>query len=191
MRRFIVVIMLMFLSLGAWAQYAGTGAIRRVGTHIEMNGERLSPEAQSALLANIGGKDYNSDWDKARKGRNTGVGLVVGGGTATILGGGVLVLGAATSLIGATIGGTVGSIGGQEGAQKGAEEGASAEGPIMTAGLITAGLGLVATVVGIPMITSNNKILNGIVNTYNNGGRPSAQLNFGPTYNGIGLALVF
>ena len=119
MRRFIVVIMLVFLSLGAWAQYAVTGAIRRVGTHIEMNGERLSHEAQAALLADIGGNDYNPEWERARKGRRTGVGLVVGGGTATILGGGVLVLGATTSVIGAAIGGTVGSIGGQEGAQKG------------------------------------------------------------------------
>ena len=191
MRRFIVVIMLVFLSLGAWAQYAVTGAIRRVGTHIEMNGERLSHEAQAALLADIGGNDYNPEWERARKGRRTGVGLVVGGGTATILGGGVLVLGATTSVIGAAIGGTVGSIGGQEGAQKGAEEGASAGGPLITAGLITTGLGIVATVVGIPLITSNNKALNGIVNAYNKGGQSSAHLSFGTTGSGVGLALVF
>ena len=62
---------------------------------------------------------------------------------------------------------------------------------MITAGLIAAGLGLVATGIGIPMIVSNTRMMNGIVNTYNNGSRPSARVSFGATDNGIGLALRF
>ena len=181
----------MTISLGAWAQYAGTGAIRRVGTHIEMNGEKLSPEAQSALLANIGGQDYNAAWERARKGRNTGMGLTIGGGSAVVVGGAALVVGLTASAVGATTGGIVGSIGGQESAQHGAEEGAKAGEPIITGGLIASALGVAAMGAGIPMIVRNVKKLNGIVNAYNNAGQPSAQVSFGATENGIGLALKF
>lgn len=169
MRKVIVVFVLLFLSVGAWAQYAGGGVIRRVGSHIEMDGERLSPEAQATLLADIDGQDYNSIWQQTRKGRNTGLGLVIGGGVA-VLGGGVsLLIGATASVIGAAVGGTVGSLGGQENARHGAEEGARAGKPLITAGLITAGLGIVSTGVGIPLIVKSNKKLSGIVDTYNNG----------------------
>lgn len=169
MRKVIVMFALLFLSVGAWAQYAGSGTIRRVGSHIEMDGERLSPEEQTALLADIDGQDYNAMWQQARKGRNTGLGLVIGGGVA-VLGGGVsLLIGATASVIGAAVGGTVGSLGGQENARHGAEEGARAGKPLITAGLITAGLGIVSTGVGIPLIVKSNKKLSGIVDTYNNG----------------------
>ncbi|MBR4166287.1 MAG: hypothetical protein IKR44_00485 [Bacteroidales bacterium] len=191
MKKLAVTLIFIFISLGAWAQYAGSGTIRRAGTHIEMDGERLSPDAQAALLANIGGKDYNAVWEHARKGRRTGTGLTIGGGATFLAGGAVGLLGLTTSVLGAAVGGTVGSIGGQEGAQHGAEEGAKAGGPMITAGLIAAGLGLVATGIGIPMIVSNTRMMNGIVNTYNNGNRPSASVSFGATDNGIGLALRF
>ena len=90
MRKVIVMFALLFLSVGAWAQYAGSGTIRRVGSHIEMDGERLSPEART-------GK------------------------------------------------------------------------PLITAGLITAGLGIVSAGVGIPLLVKSNKTLSGVVDTYNNG----------------------
>lgn len=72
-------------------------------------------------------------------------------------------------MIGAAVGGTVGSIGGQESAQHGAEEGARAGKPLITAGLITAGLGIVSAGVGIPLLVKSNKTLSGVVDTYNNG----------------------
>ena len=191
MKKLAVTLIFIVISLGAWAQYAGNGTIRRAGTHIEMDGERLSPDAQAALLANIGGKDYNAVWEHARKGRRTGTGLTIGGGATFLAGGAVGLLGLTTSVLGAAVGGTVGSIGGQEGSQHGAEEGAKAGGPMITAGLIAAGLGIAAAAVGIPMIVSNAKVMDGIVNTCNNGNRPSAQVSFGATDSGIGLALRF
>ena len=191
MKRIIISIIAVLLPLSIWAQYAGTGTVRRVGSHIEMNGERLSPEAQATLLSNICGQDHNADWEKARKGRSTGMGLTIGGGSAVVVGGAALVVGLTASAVGAATGGIVGSIGGQESAQHGAEEGAKAGEPIITGGLIASALGIAAMGAGIPMIVRNVKKLNGIVNAYNNGGQPSAQVSFGATENGIGLALKF
>lgn len=148
MKRLLVVFSLLFLSLGAWAQYS---------------------EAQTL--------DYNQAFEKARKGRNTGIGLVVGGGVAVLGGGAAVIIGLTTSVVGAAVGATVGSIGGQEGASNGAQQGSKAGDPLMTAGLIAAGAGLVATGVGIPLIVKNNRTLK--------------QLRLGPTGNGVGLALVF
>ena len=148
MKRLLVVFSLLFLSLGAWAQYSETQWV-----------------------------DYNQAFEKARKGRNTGIGLVVGGGVAVVGGGAAVIIGLTTSVVGAAVGATVGSIGGQEGASNGAQQGSKAGDPLMTAGLIAAGAGLVATGVGIPLIVKNNRTLK--------------QLRLGPTGNGVGLALVF
>ena len=156
MKRYLVVFALLFSSLGVWAQYS---------------------EAQTSLLSDVSGVDYNQALEKARKGRNTGIGLVVGGGVAVVGGGAAVVIGLTTSVVGAAVGATVGSIGGQEGASNGAQQGSKAGDPLMTAGLIAAGAGLVATGVGIPLIVKNNRTLK--------------QLRLGPTGNGVGLALVF
>ena len=156
MRRLLVVFSLLFLSLGAWAQYS---------------------EAQTSLLSDLSWVDYNQALEKARKGRNTGIGLVVGGGVAVVGGGAAVVIGLTTSVVGAAVGATVGSIGGQEGASNGAQQGSKAGAPLMTAGLIAAGAGLVATGVGIPLIVKNNRTLK--------------LLRLGHTGNGVGLALVF
>lgn len=190
MKRIAAIIILMILPVGAWAQVAGTGEIQRAGTHIKMNGERLSPEAQAALLSDINGMDYVSSWEKAGKGRNTGLGLTIGGGVAALGGSVVVVAGLTSSIFGALIGGTVGSIGGQESAQQGAEQGAAAGQPITTAGLVVTGAGLVAMGVGIPMLIKNTKTLNRIVNTCNDN-KASVQMSLGPTRNGFGLSLQF
>ena len=156
MRRLLVVFSLLFLSLGAWAQYS---------------------EAQTSLLSDVSWVDYNQAFEKARKGRNTGIGLVIGGGVAVVGGGAAAVIGLTTSGVGAAVGATVGSVGGQEGASNGAQQGSKAGAPLMTAGLIAAGAGLVATGVGIPLIVKNNRTLK--------------LLRLGSTGNGVGLALVF
>ena len=156
MKRLLVVFSLLFLSLGAWAQYS---------------------ETQTSPLAEAGWVDYNQALEKARRGRNTGIGLVIGGGVAVVGGGAAVIIGLTTSVVGAAVGATVGSIGGQEGASNGAQQGSKAGDPLMTAGLIAAGAGLVATGVGIPLIVKNNRTLK--------------QLRLGPTGNGVGLALVF
>lgn len=49
-----------------------------------MNGETLSPEAQAALLSNIGGTDFTAMWEEARSSRALGTGLTIGGGVAAL-----------------------------------------------------------------------------------------------------------
>ena len=181
---------LMLLSVGAWAQYAGTGVAKRAGTHIKVDGVKLSPEEQTTLLSDIGGTDYNPAWQKAKAGRNAGMGLTIGGGAVALGGGAVVLLGLTTSIIGGAAGAIVGSIGGEEGAQQGAEAGVAAGKPYITGGLIATGAGLAAMGAGIPLMAVNCKRLNNIVKDYN-GERPEAQLSLGPTGNGLGLTLSF
>ena len=42
MKKLAVTLIFIFISLGAWAQYAGNGTIRRAGTHIEMEGFKVA-----------------------------------------------------------------------------------------------------------------------------------------------------
>lgn len=190
MRRLLLAIALLLLSGAAWAQYAGGGTVKRSGTHLVVNGQKLSEEAQAALLADINGTDYNKAWQKAKSGRGAGIGLTVGGGVALVGGGATVLLGLTTSMLGAVFGGTVGSIGGKESGQEAAQKGAEAGKPFFIGGLIAAGAGIAGLGTGIPMIVANNKRLNNIVNTCNSG-KTTAQLTLGPTGNGVGLALRF
>lgn len=162
MKRLFFTLFLLLFSLGALAQYAVPGTVTRSGTHLKVDGERISPEQQILLLSNIDGTDFNPAWNKAVSGRNLGIGLTVGGGVAALGGGALTLIGIATSVIGAATGAVVGSIGGPDTAHDAAESGASAGKPYTTAGLITAGAGIVALGAGIPMIISNNRRLNGI-----------------------------
>ena len=190
MKKIIVLSVLMLLSVGAWAQYAGTGVAKRSGTHIKVDGVKLSPGEQAALLADIGGTDFNPAWQKAKSGRNTGLGLTIGGGVVALGGGDVVLLGLTTSIFGAVIGGAVGSIGGEESAQQAAQKGASAGEPYIIGGLAAAGAGLAAMGTGIPLMAVNCKRLNNIVKDYN-GSKPENHLSLGPTVNGFGIILDF
>ena len=190
MKRILVLIVLMFLSVGAWAQYAETGVAKRAGTHIKVDGVKLSPEEQTTLLSDIGGTDYNPAWQKAKSGRNAGIGLTVGGSVVALGGGAAVLLGVTASIIGGAAGAVVGSIGGEEGAQQGAQAGVAAGEPYINGGLIATGVGLAAVGAGIPLMVVNCHKLNNIVKSYNADG-PEAQLSFGPTGNGFGLTLNF
>ena len=185
-----MIMMLLLLSLGAWAQYNGTGIVRRAGTRIKVDGVKLSREDQEALLSDIAGKDCNPAWQKAKTGRNAGMGLTIGGGVVALGGSAAVLVGLTASVIGAGVGAVVGSIGGEEGAQQGAEQGAAAGEPYITGGLIATGAGLAAMGAGIPLMIVNNKKLNNIVRTCNEE-RSGAQLSLGPTGNGFGLVLNF
>ena len=190
MKKTVMILMLMLLSLGAWAQYAGTGVVKRSGTRIKVDGVKLSREEQAALLSDIGGTDYNPAWQKAKSGRNTGIGLTIGGGIVTLAGGTAFMVGLIASTIGAGVGAVVGSIGGEETAQEAAQQGATAGEPYIDGGLIAAGAGLAAMGAGIPLMIVNGKRLGNIVKTCNND-RSEAQLSLGPTGNGFGLVLNF
>lgn len=158
MRKVFVTLALLLLTGAAWAQYAGTA-----GT--------------SATT----GTEYEQAIQKAKSGKNTGIGLTVGGGLALLGGGTSVLVGLTGSMFGAVIGGTVGSIGGKESSRQGAQEGAKAGEPYIIGGLIAAGAGVVGMAVGIPMIVKNKKTLKSL----------QSQVSLGPTGNGVGLAFRF
>lgn len=189
MKKIVVILLLSLLPLGAWAQYAGSETVKRAGAHLKVDGATLSAEAQRALLANVGGVDYNAAWAEAVSGRNLGTGLTIGGGVAALGGLAAVMVGLVADVVGAAAGGIIGSIGGQEGAQQGAQEGATAGNGIVTGGLIATGLGVGALAFGIPKLVVNNRKLNDLVGACN--GRPAAQVSLGPTGNGFGLAVNF
>ena len=188
-----MLLVLLLVSFVARAQYAdtGAGALKRAGTHLKMDGVKLSREAQAALLSDINGIDFNEAWNKAKSGRNAGVWLIIGGHVVAIGGASLATLGVTANLYGALVGAMIGAIvGGEDTAQQAADAGATAGNEYVTAGLITGGIGLAAVAAGIPMIIVNSKKLNGIVDEYNNGG-PGVQLSLGPTPNGFGLSVRF
>lgn len=190
MRKTIVSLVFMLLSLGAWAQYAQSDALKRSGVHLSLNGETLSPEAQAALLSNIGGTDYTALWEEARSSRALGTGLTIGGGVAALGGLSCVMIGFVGDMTGAAVGGIIGSIGGEKGAKEGAEEGSKAGSGFVTGGLIATCAGLAAMGVGITKIVKSGKKLDGIVSSYNNGNSVT-QVTLGPTSNGFGISLMF
>lgn len=163
MRKVFITLALLLLTGAAWAQYAGSGATGTAGTSA------------------TSGTEYEQAFRKAKRGKNTGIGLTVGGGVVALGGGTSVLLGLTGSMFGAVIGGTVGSIGGKESAQQGAQEGAKAGEPYIIGGLIAAGAGVVGMAVGIPMIVKNKKTLKSL----------QSQVSLGPTENGVGLAFRF
>lgn len=203
MKRWLLVVFFLTLSLAASAQY-----IHRKGGHITRDGEKISLEEQQLILSDINGIDFNSDWHSFDTWRKTGLGLTIGG--SIVAGGGALTFltGALVSMLGAAVGAVGGAavggaVGGNEGAQSGAQAGASAGvqagQPIMTGGLIATVVGTVALGAGIPLLVVNSKRMNRITADYNANipepelapEEPVAELAFGPAPSGIGFTLNF
>ena len=206
MRRCLLILFLLTLSLAASAQY-----IHRKGGHMTRDKETISLEEQQLILSDINGVDYNGLWKDYNTWRKTGLGLTIGG--SVVAGGGALtfltgalvsMLGAAVGAVGGAVGGSIGgSEGAQSGAQAGAEAGVQAGQPIMTGGLIAMGVGAVALGAGIPVLVVNCKRMNRITADYNATlpepavEEPAAEDNsllevaFGPAPSGVGLTLRF
>ena len=108
MKRLFLTCFLLLVSVALWGQYAGVA--KRSGTHIKLDGERLTPEQQVALLSDIGGVDYNEPWTRAAKLRNTGLGLTIGGSVVSVAGLATTFIGAVASAFGAAIGAAAGGI---------------------------------------------------------------------------------
>ena len=206
MRRCLLILFLLTLSLAASAQY-----IHRKGGHMTRDKETISLEEQQLILSDINGVDYNGLWKDYNTWRKTGLGLTIGG--SVVAGGGALtfltgalvsMLGAAVGAVGGAVGGSIGgSEGAQSGAQAGAEAGVQAGQPIMTGGLIAMGVGAVALGAGIPVLVVNCKRMNRITADYNATlpepavEEPAAEdtslleVAFGPAPSGVGLTLRF
>ena len=189
MKRILALVLALALAFPAAAQYV-QGPLHRKGTHLASAEGRLSEAEMAAVLADIDGVDCTDPWHQAARGRNTGLGLTIGGAVTGVTGCVLLMGGVIVSVAGGTVGAVVGSIGGEEGAQQGAEAGVKAGQPLMTAGCITGAVGLGAFCVGVPMLVSGNRKMNAIVDRHNNA-EPQASLSFGATAHGVGLRLTF
>lgn len=206
MKKIIIVLVLLAMAVSAHAQYATTSLAERKGGSIKIDDYKLSQAEALDLMSNIGGEDYSEQWIKARGGRTAGIAMMAGGGGVTVVGLTTVLIGAVTSMFGATggaIAGTmVGSIGGQETAtqtgQEAAQKGAQAGVPIMNTGGIIALVGFVTSIAGIPVTVVNCKKMSSLVDKYNESltapekePRGDVLLSFGATANGVGLRLTF
>ena len=174
MKRIVLFLLALTMAIIASAQYVRE-PLQRKGTHLASSEGKLSEAEMVTVLSDIDGVDYYGQWKRAASRRNTGIGLTIGGAALGLAGGVVMIAGVGASVMGAVIGGAVGSIGGQESANEAANEGAEAGKPLITGGLITGLAGVASFCVGLPMLISNNRKLNAIVDRYNGVG---VQLQF-------------
>lgn len=209
MKKFLFVFILLAVSVAAQAQYATETIAKRAGCTIKMDGQKLSKAECEQLLSDINGEDYSADWAKARGWRAAGISMISAGAGIAAVGVTTFLIGALTSMVGATVGATagavVGSVGGQETAQEtassAAQNGAQAGKPYMTAGLIITAVGAGVHIAGIPITVVNCTKMSKLVDKYNESllpieepipePAPELLLSFGATPSGIGLSLSF
>lgn len=165
---------------------------KNIGLHrfldgMKLDGMQLTKEQQMDILAELSaadGEDYISQWEKYRKGRGTGVGLIIAGSSLAAAGGAVVV-GSGLVFVACVI---WVALGGQEAVDNFSRQFA----PWFISGAIGVGAGAAVAAVGIPITVSNCKKMNAITDRYNQPRTASSPvLTFGTTRSGIGLALNF
>lgn len=222
MRQLITVILLMVWgSLSASAQYVDGFFAERSGNKIHLNGWELSREQTLDLVSDIGGIDYSDKWLKADGWRRAGLSMQIAGGGVSLAGLSIISVG----MIGYMVESSAAIAEGlaksdphkYDKYQDGSIPGAIAwlflttMQPIANTpqispvwnllAVIGAGLidfGLLNVIAGTPIRIVNNVRMNRIVDKYNdwqenpNDNLASRmQLKFGSTPHGIGLSLVF
>ena len=189
MRRVILLLLGLLWAASAFAQYVpewNQGDLKRKGTVLALQGVKLSPETTDAILNQVGGPEMVASWDKYCRERGWGIGLTAGGFTLAAAGlcfGGVY-------FVAGVVGTIFAAIGGQEAVDKlWADLGPRVY--IGGAGMLA---GLAAGTTGIVLLSVGNSNLKKMARTCDAAGlapAPAAQLAFGPTPSGVGLALYF
>ena len=177
MKKILCTLLLMAVCSLSFAQY-----VRR-GSTIAVNGQEQDKTATLTMLVQVGGQELADNWSAAASQRGLGIGLTAGGFTVAAIGSAIAIGGAIT---GGLLGGTVGAVVGD--AQGGVNSGVKAMSPAITGGLIAAGVGLAAGIVGIVQISSAKKKLNGMVSQLNGN---AASLSIGAAPSGVGLTYSF
>ena len=190
MKHIIISLTVSFLAcIQSFAQYIPEwhqGDLAKKGTVIALQGEKLDKETTLAILNQVGGPDMADAWEDYRVERGWGIGLTAGGYTLAVAGfcyGGVY-------LMAGIIGSIFAAIGGQEAVDKlWADLGPQVQ--IGGAAMLT---GLAAGTTGVVLLCVGNAKMRKLVDTCNEAGLtpvPVAELTFGPTPSGVGLALRF
>ena len=188
MKKFILLFLLL-VGTQAFAQYVPEwhqGELKKKGTVLAIQKQKLDKETTQAILNQVGGPEMVASWDKYRKERGWGIGLTAGGYSLAVAGfcfGGVY-------LMAGIIGTIFVAIGGQEAVdQMWADLGPKVQ--IGGAAMLT---GLAVGTTGVVLLCVGNGNMRKIARTCDAAGLepvPAAQLTFGPTPSGVGLALRF
>lgn len=180
MKKILCTLLLMAVCSLSFAQY-----VRR-GNTIIADGHVNDKAGTIALLNQAGGSELATEWYSAVSRKGWGIGLTAGGFT-------VMTLGLATSAYGAFVGGVFGGAVGiftMQDPDASVAAGVKAASPVIIGGLVTAGVGLAAGIVGIVQIGKAKKTMNAIVDGLNNG-QYATTFTVGATPNGVGLAVNF
>ena len=194
MKKLLVLLSALLWAASAFAQYVPEwyqGDLKKKGTVLAIQGEKLDRETTEAILNQVGGPDMVDDWNNYRKERGWGIGLTSGGYTLAAAGfcyGGVY-------LMAGIVGTIFVAIGGQEAVDKMWAD----LGPQVTIGGIAMFTGLAVGTTGVVLLCVGNGNMRKTARLCHDAGlpvpeplvSPMAELTFGPTPSGVGLALRF
>jgi len=191
MKKAVILALALFWAVSALAQYAVApdwyqGDLKKKGTVLALQGEKLDRAATEAILNQVGGPDMVAAWDKYRKERGWGIGLTAGGYTLAAAGfcfGGVYVLAG-------VVGTMFAAIGGQEAVDKLWAD----LGPMVQIGGVAMFTGLAAGTTGVVLLCVGNGNMRKLAKACDAAGLApvtDVQLTFGPTPSGVGFALRF
>ena len=188
MKKFILLFLLL-AGTQAFAQYIPEwhqGELKKKGTVLALQGVKLDKATTQAILDQVGGPEMVAAWDKYRKERGWGIGLTAGGYTLAAAGfcfGGVYVLAGVVGTIFVAIGG-----------QEAVDKMWADLGPKVQIGGAAMLTGLAVGTTGVVLLCVGNGNMKKLARTCDAAGLepvPAAQLTFGPTPSGVGLALRF
>lgn len=191
MKKPLLLLLALCWAVSSMAQYAVVpewhqGDLKKKGTLLALQGEKLDRAATEAILNQVGGPEMVAAWDKYRKERGWGIGLTAGGYTLAAAGlcfGGVY-------FVAGIVGTMFAAIGGQE-----AVDNLWAElGPKVQIGGAAMLVGLAAGTTGVVLLCVGNGNMRKLAQTCDAAGLApvsEVQLTFGPTPSGVGLALRF
>ena len=184
-----ILLFLLLAGTQAFAQYVPEwhqGELKKKGTVLALQGEKLDKATTQAILDLVGGPEMVAAWDKYRKERGWGIGLTAGGYTLAAAGfcfGGVYVLAGVVGTIFVAIGG-----------QEAVDKMWADLGPKVQIGGAAMLTGLAVGTTGVVLLCVGNGNMKKLARTCDAAGLepiPTAQLTFGPTPSGVGLALRF
>jgi len=191
MKKTLLLLLALCWAASAMAQYAVApewyqGDLKKKGTKLAIQGEKLDRETTEAILNQVGGPEMVDSWNKYRKERGWGIGLTAGGYTLAAAGfcfGGVYLLGGLVVTLFVAIFG-----------QEAVDNVWSEMGPLVQVGAISCATGLVVGTTGVVLLSVGNGHMRKLAKTCDAAGLApvsDAQLTFGPTPSGVGLALRF
>lgn len=194
MKPFLRILLIVFVfslaCLKGHAQYVPEwhqGDLKMKGARIAVLGEKLDQETTRALLDQVGGAEMVAEWDRYVDQRGWGIGLTAGGYTLAVAGlcyGGVY-------LLAGVVGSIFAAIGGQEAVDKMWDD----MGPRVQIGGAAMLAGIAAGTTGVVLLCVGNHRLRNLAASCDAAGlppvTPAAELTFGTTPSGVGLALRF